>query len=197
MLNYLCAGRFGLGWAHDIYLLCTTYAHEFSCIRSLHSVYFYIFKLFGAFLIVSFFPSLSFRLHYSCLWHQNVNPFHPRILFVQGHRLPLILLLLISSSMMRMPERTSRRTFLDEVFIRNAESFWRTLPTLTYPMSFTVGVRSHCVTSQSLVLPCWSKSFTPTCMDSILQYLSFILAFEVRTLLSHHSLLQMCFMFQG
>ena len=54
-----------------------------------------------------------------------------------------------------------------------------------FPMSFTIGVRSHCVTSQSLVLPCWSGSFTPTCMDSILQYLSFILAFEVRTLLSH------------
>ena len=52
-------------------------------------------------------------------------------------------------------------------------------------MSFTIGVRSHCVTSQSLVLPCWSGSFTPSCMDSIRQYLSFILAFEVRTLLSH------------
>ena len=56
MLNCLCSDRFGLGWAHDIYLLCTTYAYEFSCIRSLHSVYFYIFELFGGFLIVSFFP---------------------------------------------------------------------------------------------------------------------------------------------
>ena len=34
---------------------------------------------------------------------------------------------------MRMPERTSRRIFLDEVFIRNAESFWRTSSTLTFP----------------------------------------------------------------
>ena len=51
---------------------------------------------------------------------------------------------------MRMPKRTSQRTFLEEVFIRNVESFWWTLPTLIYPMSLTVGVGSHCVTSESL-----------------------------------------------
>ena len=70
------------------------------------------------------------------------------------HHLLLILLLLLFGSVMRMPERTSRRTFLDEVFIWNAESVWRTLPTLTYPMSFTVGVGSHCVMSRAHVLPC-------------------------------------------
>ena len=79
----------------------------------------------------------------------------------------------------RMSERTSRRTFLNELFIWNVESFWRISPTLTYPMSFIVRVGSHCVTSRSLVLPCWSRSFTPTCMELILQYLSFILTFEV------------------
>ena len=81
---------------------------------------------------------------------------------------------------MRMPERTSRRTFLDEVFIRNAESFWRTSPTLTFPLSFTVRDRSHCVTSWSLVQPCWSRSFTPTCMVSIFQYLSSTRAWGTR-----------------
>ena len=89
--------------------------------------------------------------------------------------------LLLFGSVMRMPERTSRRTFLNKVFIRNVESFFRTSPTLIYPLSFTVGVKSHCVTSWSPIHPCWSRNFTPTCMDSILQYLSFILAFEVRT----------------
>jgi len=59
-------------------------------------------------------------------------------------------------------------------FSENAESFWRTSLTLTYSMSFTVGVGSHCVTFWSHILPCWSRSFTPTCMNSILQYLSFI-----------------------
>ena len=72
---------------------------------------------------------------------------------------------------MRMPKRTSRRTFLDEVFIWNAESFWRTSPTLTYLMSFIIGVGSHCVTSRSHVFPCWFRSFTPTYMELILQYL--------------------------
>ena len=102
---------------------------------------------------------------------------------------------LLFGSMMRMPERTSQRTFLNKVFIQNAESFWWTSLTLTYPMSFIVGVGSHCVTSRSHVHPCWFRSFTPTCMDSIIQYLSFILAFRVIALLSHCSLLQICFMF--
>ena len=40
-----------------------------------------------------------------------------------------------------------QRTSLDEAFIWNAKSFCRTLPTLTFPLSFTVGDGSHCVTS--------------------------------------------------
>ena len=56
-----------------------------------------------------------------------------------------------------------RRISLDEAFIRNAKSFCRTLPTLAFPLSFTVGNRSHCVTSRSHVLLFLSKSFTPTC----------------------------------
>ena len=45
---------------------------------------------------------------------------------------------------MMMPSRHSWRTFLDKAFIRNAKSFCRTLPTLTFPLSFTVGDGSHC-----------------------------------------------------
>ena len=40
---------------------------------------------------------------------------------------------------MMMPTRHSRRTFLDEVFIRNAKSFWLTSSTLAFPLLFTVG----------------------------------------------------------
>ena len=115
-----------------------------------------------------------------CLWHLNASLLRPRTLFVLGHPLPLILFHHIFSSVMRMPKRPSRRTFLDKAFILNAESFWQTSLTLTYPMSLTVGVGSHCVTSQSHVHPCWSRSFTPTCMDLIFQYLILSLAFEVR-----------------
>ena len=98
---------------------------------------------------------------------------------------------------MMMPIRNSRRTFLDEVFIRNAKSFWRTSPTLTFPLSFIIGNGSHCVTSQWLVLSCLSRSFTPTCTGLIVQYLFSLLAFEVCAFLSHCSLLWMCFGFQG
>ena len=112
-----------------------------------------IFELFGAFLIISFFPLfLLFTLVVSMAL--SVNPLRPRTLFVLGHRLLLILLLLIFGFMMRMPERTFRKTFLDKVFIRNVESFWRTSLTLTYLMSFIVGVGSHYVTSWSHVHPC-------------------------------------------
>ena len=109
-----------------------------------------IFELFGTFFIVFFFPLFLSCLRQSCLWHQNINMLHPRTLCILGPPLLLILLLLISNSMMRMPERTSWRIFLDEVFIQNAESFCRISPTLTYPLSFTVGVRSHCVRTVSI-----------------------------------------------
>ena len=140
----------GLDWAEPMmqFILHITC----SCIP-MHTYSFFnilaIFELFRAFLIVSFCP---FSLLW--LWHQNVNPLRPKTLFILGPRLPLILFILISSSVMRVPQRTSRRTFLDEVLIRNTESFCWISPTLTYPLSFTVEVGSHCVTSRSLVLPC-------------------------------------------
>ena len=158
-----------------------SHVHAFPCIRSFSSIYLVIFELFlGLFLL-----SLSLPLFFVCvslgLWHPNASLLRPETLFVPGHPLRLILLLHLSDFMIRMPERPSQRTFLDKVFIRNAESFCWTSPTLTYPLSFTIGVKFHCVTSRSPVLPCWSKSSTLTCMDWIIQYLSFILVFEVRT----------------
>ena len=53
------------------------------------------------------------------------------------------------------------------------------------------------LTSRSLVLSCLSRSFTLTCTRLIVQYLFSSLAFEVRAILSHHSLLRMCFEFLG
>ena len=95
--------------------------------------------------------SLSLSLSYVCislcLWHLNASLLRPRTLFILGHPLPLILLHHIFGSVMRMLERPYRRTFLDEAFILNAKSSWRTSPTLTNPMSFIIGFRSHCVTS--------------------------------------------------
>ena len=122
---------------------------------TLNSIYFYIFELFRAFLIVSFFPPPFLSLVYiSVSWHQNVSLLLPKILFISGHHLLLILPLPLFGFVMRMPKKTSRKTFLDEVFIRNIESFRRTSLTLIYLLSFIVGVGSQCVTSRSHVHSC-------------------------------------------
>ena len=90
-----------------------------------------------------------------------------RNLLHAGAPLLLILHIFLSCSMMRRPNRTSLRTSLDEAFIRNAKSFCRTTSTLTYLLSFIVGVGNHCVMSRSLVHSCLSRSFTPICMDIV------------------------------
>ena len=112
--------------------------------------------------------------------------------------LPLCVLYKIQNQIfLQRPKQTSLRTSLDEAWIRNAKSFCQISPTLTYPLSFTVEVRSHCVTSWSLVHPCLSRSSTLTCMDLIIQYLFLLLMFEVCTLWSHRILYHMCSVSRG
>ena len=139
----LCVGRFGLGSAHDVFKFVRhmpTHCHAYIPSVSYILIYY----------CVSTFLILSLSLH-SCvsllLWHLR-----PRTLYVLGHLLPPTPHLLLFGSMMRTPERTSRRTFVDEAFIQNATSFYQIFLTLTYPLSFTVGVGSHFVTFWSLVL---------------------------------------------
>ena len=125
---------------------------HFPCIHTLFSIYLLYLKC-----VWSFSDCLFLSLSFLFTLVVSMAPKHksrPRTLFIPGHHLLLILLLLIFGFMMRMPEKTSRRTFLDKMFIRNVESFWQTSPTLTYPMSFTVEFGSHCVTPRSHVLPC-------------------------------------------
>ena len=130
-------------------------------------------------------------------WHLNVNLLRLETLFISRHPLLPTLLSHTSGFVMRRPKRTSLRTFLDEAFIRDAKSFCQTSLTLTYPLSFTVGVRSHSVTSWSLVHPCLFKSSTPTCMDLIIHYLSLLLVFKVCALWSLWILYQTCFVARG
>ena len=103
--------------------------------------------------LVLFLLSLSLSLSYVSLllWHLNANLLRPKILYILGHLFPLTSHLLLFDSKIRTPERTSRRTFVDEAFIQNATLFCQTFLTLTYPLSFTIGVGSHFVTSRSLV----------------------------------------------
>ena len=129
-------------------------------------------KLFGAFVFVSF--SLFLFLLLVALWHLNRNLLCPGNFFVLGHFLLLPLLILLPfmfGSMMRRPIRTSKRTSHDAAFIRNTKLFYRTFPILTFPLSSTVGVGSHCVASRSLVI-LWSyKSFILTCTNLTILYL--------------------------
>ena len=171
----LCASRFGLGRVHDVF--------KFACHMLMHT---YLHFLYSYILLCWYFSdSLSPSLH-SCvsllLWHLNTNLLRPRTLYVLGHLLPLTLHLLLFGSMIRMLERTFRRTFVLKAFIRNATSFCLNFLTLTYPLLFTVRVGSHFVTSRSLVPPWSYRSFTPICTESILQYLISSLTFEVRAL---------------
>ena len=131
-----------------------SHVHAFPCIRSFFSIYYDIFELLRTFLIVFFFLSLSLLFTLVHQWHQNASLLRPGTLFVLRHLCFLIIPPFLFNSVMRMPERTSRRTSLDEAFIQNNESSSWTSPTLTYPLSFTVGVGSHCVTSRSPLLPC-------------------------------------------
>ena len=130
--------------------------------------------------LVLFCVSLSLSFYrILCAWHPSTSLLRPETLFVSGHLLLLILLLLMSGSMMIKPIRTFQRTFLDVAFIRNAKSSFWISPILTYPLSLIVGVRNFFVISRSAV-PLWSyKSFTPICMDLVTPYLAFSLLFKV------------------
>ena len=149
-----------------------------SCIHTFIFLYFDI-DLCCCFSVCFF---LSLFLSLVALWHLNENPLHPKTLFVLGHPLLLTPLLLIYGFIMIKPVRTFRKTFLDEAFIWNAKSSYRIFPIQTFPLSSTVGVRSHCVASRLPIPPLSYMSFTPTCMDLILHYLILSFAFEVRVL---------------
>ena len=162
----------GLDWVEPMMflLLHVTYSY----IRSTFFLYLIDIDLCWYFSVCHPLSLSFFRL--VALWHPNVSLLHPGTLFVLGLLLLLPLLILpplMFGSVMRKPVRTSRRTFHDTTFIQNAKSFYRIFLILTFPLSSTVGVRSHFVASRSLV-PRWSyKSFTPTYTDLIILYLIF------------------------
>ena len=144
----------GLDWAELmmqflLHITCSLFLmHMYSLFNIL-----VIFELLWDFSECFFLLPLHSQVYVSVSWHQNVSLLHLGTLFVSGHLRLLILPPLLFGFVMRMPGRLSRRTFLDEVFIQNTESFCLTSLTLTYALSFIVGVGSHCVTSRSLVPP--------------------------------------------
>ena len=100
--------------------------------------------------------SLSLSLSLSlivCTWHPSAKLLHLGTLFVPRHHLLLILAFFMSGSVIIKPVRTFPRTFLGVAFTRNTRSFFLTSPILTFPLSFTIGVRGPFVISRLVVPP--------------------------------------------
>ena len=144
----LCCLLVGLDWTEpmmNLFLHVTC-----SCILMHRYLQFYIFlyQLLGTFFIVSLSFFLSLPLMLVASWHLSVSLLRPGTFFVPRHLLLLLLLTphpLTSDSVMKRPNQSSLRTFHNAAFIRNAKSFCQTFLTLNYPLSSTVGVKSHYV----------------------------------------------------
>ena len=171
----LCVCRFGLGWAHDVFTFARhmlmhfhAYIPSFSYI-----IIYFVLVLFRLYLCLSL--SLSF---YVCLllWH----PMRSKA-YSSSDPTPSSVQFYDENAWKDFLENFCRRG-IPKAFIWNATSFCQTFLTLTYPLSFTVRVGSHFVTSGLLVSPWSYKSFTPICTKSIHQYHISSFMFEVRTL---------------
>ena len=169
---------------------------HFPCIRSLLFNILVIFELLGDFLIVSFFPfSLLFTLVMSMAPKRKStlarNPLHSDA-SSSSNSAPFSLWFCDDDAHKAFSENFSRRGIHSEHQVILADFTDTDLPTIIH-----IGNGNHCVTSRSLVLSCLSRSFTLTCTRLIVQYLFSLFMFEVRTFLSHLSLLWMCFGFLG
>ena len=192
LLNWLCAGRIRLGWAHAVFTIAyhmLMHFHAYVPYIFYILIYWFYLVLFCVFLS----PSLSL-VYISCV----MVPKHNSTLSRNPLRSEASTSSDLTPSFILFRDEKAKSDFfensLDEAFIQNTKSFYQTSPTLTYPLSFTVGVGSHCVTSRSLVHLCLSRNSTPTCMDLIIQYLSLLLAFELCALWSHRILYLTCSM---
>ena len=188
--NWLCAGRIGLGWAHDAISFADHMFIHSPCIHTLFSIHLLYLNCFGSFLIVSLFlPLFLFTLIVSMApKHKSApsqNSLRSRASY-SSDPTPSLIWFHDKDARKDFSENFSQQGVHSERRVILADFVDTDLPTVIHSQGW-----------ESLVHSCWSRSFTPTCIVSIFKYLSFILVFEVRALWSHHSLLQMCFMFQG
>ena len=146
-VKLMCVVKFGLGSAHDVFKFAYhMLMHFHAYIPSfIFNLIFILLVLFCVFLSLP--PSFV-----SCSMAPKQKS-TPSQYHLRSWASLLLTLLLAYGSMMIKPERNFRRTFLNEAFIRNTKSFYRTFPILTFPLSSIVRVEGHCVTSRSLVRP--------------------------------------------
>ena len=102
----------GLDWVEPMMLFLLhvnmfMHSHAYVLYILYMLIYLSCLGLFGLFL----FPSLSFVCVSLLLWHLNANLLRPRILFISGYPLLLILLPHTSGSVIRRLNRTSLELF--------------------------------------------------------------------------------------
>ena len=179
IISVMNADRIGLGITHEVFIFTRHMFMHSSCIHSFSSFLFWTSVVFLFSLSLSLSLSLS---HRTPLWNQNrrnplwlgtliMVPSHPLLLFLLFH--------LISGSVMKRPRRTSLRTSRNVAFIRNAQLFYRILPTLLSLKSFKLGIGNLYLRNPRGVPSCLFKSFTPTYTASKPLYLSLLLHLEV------------------
>ena len=111
LFNWLCSGRIGLGWAHDVFNIAhhmLMHFHAYIPYILYILIYWLCLVLFYMFLS----PSLSL-VYVSCIMAPKHKSTHPLLLILLPH---------MFDSMMRRPKWTSLRTFPDEAFILNTKS---------------------------------------------------------------------------
>ena len=149
---------------------------HFSCMR--------LFLSFLFFVICCDVLSLSLSLSLSwinCVWH----PKHVSLLWLRTFLVPGLLLLLILfplltfCSMMRMPKRTSWRTFRNVAFIRSIMLFCQTSPKILSPPSLRLEAGNLYLRVSWGVPSCLYRSFTPIYTVLIPLYLGLPRHFEV------------------
>ena len=179
VLDYwkLHVGRFGLGFNPWCNLFLAS--HMFMHLSSIHTLSFLFLDCDCVMFPFSLSLSLSLSLsQIDCAWHLSANPLQLGTLLVLSLFL-LIHPLFTFGSVMGRPSKTSLRTFKDVAFIQSIMLFFRTFPTLLYPMSFGLKDENLFMRYPWGALSCLYRSFTPIYTVSIPLYLSLPLHLEV------------------
>ena len=115
----------GLDWAEPMMLftLHVTCSCIFMHTYLTFSIFLYI-RTVWSFFYCLFLPPLSLVYVSASMAPKHKSALSQTLCILAPPLHLLILPLLLFDSVMRMPKRTSWRTFLDKVFIRNAKSFW-------------------------------------------------------------------------
>ena len=154
----------GLDWAKTYDAICFCMSHVHAFLMHTYSLFniLVIFELFGTFLIVFLsLPLFLFTLVVSMTPKHKSTPAWNLLHSGASSSFDF------ASLSLQFRDDDAHKAFSENFSRRDVHSehqvIWRTSPTLTFPLSFTVGNGSHCVMSRSLVLSCSFKSFTPTC----------------------------------